>query len=271
MRRLSLEEVKVILVEILDVVADFCDKNGIRYWINSGSLLGAVRHKGFIPWDDDIDVGMLREDYDKFMESFNKSNSRYKFVCYELDEDFYLPYGKVMDTETVLYEPDKNGNKLSVNIDVFVYDNAPDDDRLVKKMFKKRDRLLFMATYSKGRRILPQDSLKNKIGKKVLNTVFSGVSRKKCVKKMIENSKSCNDKPSRRIGDFTGLRIFASDKHIFDSFTEVEFEGKMYKAPAGYDEWLTDLYGDYMQLPPAEKQVAHHKFEAYALDDKTNQ
>ena len=135
MKEIGVEDLKRIQLEILSVVAEFCEKNGIRYWIDSGTLLGAVRYGGYIPWDDDIDVGMLREDYDKFSEAFNKANEKYKFVCYENRKDFYLPHGKVCDSSTVLYEPDENGYKLSVNIDIFVYDNDPDDDEEFKKMY----------------------------------------------------------------------------------------------------------------------------------------
>lgn len=126
MKQMTIDEVKKVQLQILSHVAKFCDENGICYWIDSGTLLGAIRHKGYIPWDDDIDIGMLREDYDRFSEIFNKANSTYHFLCIENTPDFYLPHGKVCDSETILYEPDENGYKSAVNIDIFVYDNAPE-------------------------------------------------------------------------------------------------------------------------------------------------
>lgn len=266
MRRLSPEEVKKIQIEILDVVAAFCEENKINYWLDSGTLLGAVRHKGYIPWDDDIDLGMLREDYDKFMLLFNKNNTKYKFVCFENNNDYYLAFGKVIDTTTVLYEPDKNGSKLAINIDIFIYDNAPDDDKLVKKMYDRRDKLAYMALFSRGSQILPRDTFLKKAEKSLLHIVFLGVSSKKCVSKLVDNSKTYKNVTTRRVGNFTATTRIASDKRIFNSFVDVEFEGKFYKAPVGYDEWLTDFYGDYMQLPPADKRVSHHQYEAYLLD-----
>ena len=266
MKRLSNEEVKKTQIEILDIVSSFCDKNSIKYWLDTGTLLGAIRHKGYIPWDDDIDIGMLREDYDRFSQLFNNHNERYRFVCLDNTEDFYTAFGKVIDTKTILYEPDIHGSKLAVNIDVFVYDNAPDDDKLLKKMYNKRDRYMLMALFSRGSQILPSDSILKRIQKHVVHVATCGFSSKKLIVKAIENSKRYSDVETKRVGNFTSVSRIAVDKKVFDSFIDVEFEGKMYKAPAGYDEWLTDFYGDYMQLPPKDKQVSHHLYEAYLID-----
>ncbi len=266
MRRLNADEVKEIQIGILDVVASFCEKNQIKYWLNSGTLLGAVRHEGYIPWDDDIDIGMLREEYERFMKTFNKSNSRYRFLCFEDDDNYEYPYGKVIDSETVLYEPDKNGKKLSVNIDVFVVDAAPDDDETAKKMFDRRDRLRFRESFSRSKRVLPGESFPRKAVKCFFHFLYCRTPAKKYIKKMIDNSKQFYKQDKKRVGDFTGYARIVTDKTVFDSFIDVLFEGKEYKAPIGYDEWLTGIYGDYMQLPPEEKRVTHHKYEAYLLD-----
>lgn len=95
MKQLNEEEVKIYQLGILNTVTDFCEKNKIKYWLDSGTLLGAIRHKGYIPWDDDIDIGMLRVDFDRFMHTFNQEGGRYKFICNELDAACVYPYGKV--------------------------------------------------------------------------------------------------------------------------------------------------------------------------------
>ena len=139
MREILLDELKKTQIEILDVVDTFCRENNINYWLDSGTLLGAIRHGGYIPWDDDIDIGMLRKDYDIFLKKFNEKNERYKVYSIENNKNFPYPFGKVLDTHTILYEPNEQGVKLSVNIDVFIYDNAPNDDKIINKMYKKRD------------------------------------------------------------------------------------------------------------------------------------
>ena len=137
-RRITIEELKRVQLEILDMVTQFCDANGIRYWLDSGTLLGAIRHKGYIPWDDDIDLGMLREDYERFVSVFNESNDRYRVLSFEWNPDFGFPFAKVCDTTTVLYEPDERGRKMAINIDIFPYDRAPDDDAVANEMFDRR-------------------------------------------------------------------------------------------------------------------------------------
>ena len=261
MKKIDGEQLKKIQLEILDVVTQFCDANGIRYWLDSGTLLGAIRHKGYIPWDDDIDLGMLREDYERFLSTFNKFNHRYHAVSIEIDSNFYLPFAKVCDTSTVLYEPDENGYQLSVNIDIFVYDNAPDDDALVEKMYDKRDRLRTIYMYKTG--TIHSNNPVKSVLKWGRRTIYRICFPRNTIRLMAENSKKYAGCKTERVGNFTAFTRMACSKRVFDSFVEVEFEKKMYKAPVGYDEWLKSFYGDYMQLPPEEKRVTHHSFVAY--------
>ena len=267
MTKINVDELKKIQIEILNRVADFCDKNSIKYWIDCGTLLGAVRHQGYIPWDDDVDVGMLREDYDKFSQLFNTCNDRYQFICYENHPDFYLPHGKVCDTSTVLYEPDEEGYKLSVNIDIFVYDNVPDDDAEVVKMFDRRDKLRRLYQVRNEHISLKGNIVKGllKFARKVVYRVlYPGkdiVNR--VIGEMIQNSKKYVNVKTMRVGNFTSFSRTVCDKRVFNSFIELSFEGRKYKAPAGYDEWLRSFYGEYMQLPPANKRISHHSFKAF--------
>lgn len=264
MRNISIEELKKLQFDILCFVDDFCRKNEIHYWIDCGTLLGAVRHKGYIPWDDDIDIGMLREDYEKFIMLFPGSSDRYILKSAELNEDYFIPFGKVIDDNTILYEPDKNGYKLAVYIDVFVYDNAPDDEKILSKMFDRRDLLRRLNHAQTGyHRKTPMifKEIAYHIGKTILKVFPRGYFNKKS----IELCKQYNNKITKRIGNFTSETRMTGEKSIFENFVEIEFEGRLFKAPSGYDKWLHAFYGDYMKLPPKEKRVSHHEFEAFLL------
>ena len=266
MRKIDVEELKQTQLEILDVVANFCEENQINYWIDCGTLLGAIRHKGYIPWDDDIDVGMLRPDYDKFMKLFNEKNTRYKFHCIENDPKFFLPHGKVFDTETILYEPDEKSSKIAINIDIFVYDNAPDDDKLARKMlfysnfYNRCNIRRMMSTFSLLRR---DYSFPRRIIEHIISLCLRIFPRYYFVNKSIKNSRSCISQDTKRVGNFSSFTRMTCDKRVFNEFIDVEFEGRKYKAPIGYDEWLRSFYGDYMQFPPVEKRVSTHTFVAY--------
>lgn len=261
MRKINIDELKQIQIEILDVVADFCEKNNINYWLDFGTLIGAVRHKGYIPWDDDIDIGMLRKDFDKFMNTFNLENNRYKFYCYENNKDFLYPYGKVLDTNTILYEPDKKGNKISVNIDVFVFDNAPDDEKKIKKMFRKRDILRNLNTIKITHN--PKGNLFRRTMIHCLRIFLSVFPKDFFIKNMIKNSKKYSNLQTDKVGNFCGYMPVVAEKALVCSSITGEFEGKKYKIPSGYDKWLKCFFGDYMKLPPEEERVSHHRFEAY--------
>ena len=266
---LSLEELKRHQIGILDTVADFCNQNGIRYYLSGGTLLGAVRHKGYIPWDDDIDICMMREDYERFIHIFNSTSERYQVRSIENDPKFLREYGKVLDTQTLLYEPDENGKKLCVNIDLFIMDAAPDDDRIVQEMYDLRDRL-------RKKKILREQSKSQKVtGFHSLWYFIRGVfwrmvPERHYVRRLVKNAKRFCNPDSEYVGDFSGiyhgLPRTKVKRALFAETTLLEFEGKQYSAPADYDAWLTALYGDYMVLPPEEKRVSHHSFVAYSLE-----
>ena len=265
---------KKLQIEILDSVVKFCDENGIHYFLNGGTLLGAVRHQGYIPWDDDIDLGMLRPDYDDFIESFNKENKRYHFHCLETDPEYIYPSGRVYDENTELYEPDKRtGSKTAVSIDIFVMDNAPDDEKELKKMFMRH---FIYNKLNLGRVLPPLMPPNGNIFRKTIAyavRIFMNIipvfiiPKNYFAKKVIENAKSYVSEHTKRVGDFSGGHEVAIDREQLAGFTYGEFEGKQYKIPAGYDEWLTKLYGDYMKLPPKKDQVTHHHFEAFVKED----
>lgn len=274
MRRLTLDELKKNQLEILDVVAKFCDERGINYWLNAGTLIGAVRHKGYIPWDDDIDLGMLRPDYDRFMNEFNGWNPRYEFHSIENDPEFEFAFGKVFDNETVLHEPFGGLMDSAVNVDIFPVDNAPDDEKILQAIFKENHSCNVAANIlRKGIFGLVQGNIVRKICGHSYYLLWMAAhffpARSKrfyYLRKIAENAKRYANENTEKVGSFFGESRAVCKREILSNLTELEFEGKMYKAPAGYDEWLTLLYGDYMTPPPPEKRTSGHYIEAYRKD-----
>lgn len=262
MKEMNIDELKKCQLEILDYIVYFCDNNKINYFLDSGTLLGCIRHKGYIPWDDDIDIGMLRDDFDKFKSLFSERDN-YKFVSAELGNQYPYPFGKVLDMTTLLYEPDEKGIQSCVNIDIFVYDNAPDDEKEVNRMFNVRDfyTLLNSLQYSG---IYSESKLKMMVCD-MARSILKLFPRGYFAEKIILNEKKYMNKECSRVGNFSSVSRVVCTKDVFKEFLYGSFEGKKYKIPIGYDEWLRCFYGDYMELPPIEKQKSHHKFQAYKL------
>jgi lipopolysaccharide cholinephosphotransferase len=267
MKEISLKELKIKQLDILSYVSQFCKEHEINYWLDCGTLIGAIRHQGYIPWDDDIDVGMLRSDYEKFFRIFNSmSVAKYKLNSSGEGNVHIYAYGKVYDTSTIIYEPDENGIKSAVNIDIFVYDNAPDSKILTTLHYLKRDYFtgllgLRMMNYTPHGGMIRRGLIK--LGRILTAPIVQRKPIEYYVEKISHNAQHYNNINTKYLGNFTAKAKIHCRKYVFDSFIEVEFEGQRYNAPAKYDEWLKAFYGDYMRLPPVEKRVSHHRFVAY--------
>lgn len=267
MKKLSLQEIKDIELSILFHFDDFCKKNNLRYFLAYGTLLGAIRYKGFIPWDDDIDVLMPREDYLRLLKIYSDSD-KYKLLAYEKDRQLMFPYAKICDMETYKDEFSYESNiRLGLDIDIFPLDYWDDDLEKAKREAKNINKDMFSLGLTK---------LKKPDSVNPLKRFIKGIVIRCCklhgseyyVKRIIEKANRPEQKGSRYIGTkswcvYGERNIIPSD--AFSDVTEVEFEGRMIPAPKGYDAYLTCLYGDYLPEPPKEKQKTHHVFNAYKI------
>ena len=274
MRQIGVDELKRIQLEILDVVMKFCDEHDILCFLDGGTLLGAIRHKGFIPWDDDIDLAMLRPDYDKFMKLFNQENSRYQMHCVENDPEHFVHCAKVFDTNTVCYVPNRKiGYKSAVNVEIYVLDNAPDNDKALRKMFMWQyiylclHKARYLPAFAR-----PNGNIFRRLAAYAVRILMhmipeTIIPRGYFARKMMENSRRYVSEKTRRVGSFTGGHMLAMDREKFENYILADYEGRKFKAPSGYDEWLTKLYGDYM-TPPSEKdkETLHH-YETFVKDE----
>lgn len=258
---LGLTELKSIQLDILQDVHDYCMKNGIRYSLAYGSLLGAIRHKGFIPWDDDIDIFMLRKDYEKFMTSYE--SGRYKQIFRYRDTGILYPFGKVYDSKTELIEFTNNSISAGVFIDIFPMDEIPEGPCEEKKLRKKLKSLIKLKIIKDVR--INRRSAARAILLPLLKMIVSPIPYGLILRKYNAVLDHVNRMGSGILTDYntishTRIRI-PSDS--FGNLAPLKFEDREFLAFENADEVLTMLYGDYMCLPPIEQQITHHGFVAF--------
>ena len=249
-RLLSVDEMKEKEKAMLSFIDAYCRENNLRYWVCGGTLLGTVRHKGFIPWDDDIDVFLPMPDYLKFTESL-KNHPDYELMGYgtEGGEGFIEPFAKLLDRSTVLDENIGTIRKISaVWVDVFPLVGLPDDDG---------ERHLFFSEYREIEKSAWQDFYKTDGNLGVFKKWF--VKQKEYLHRYDFDS-------AGHVG-VLGTHYDERDstsRSVYNETVRMKFEDIEVNAPAGYKEYLSNLYGsDYMVLPPVEKRVVLHDIKAY--------
>lgn len=265
MKEIEIDELKRIQLDILKHIDEFCLKNGLTYFISGGTLIGAVRHKGFIPWDDDIDIMMKRDDYDKLIKLYlAKDKSCYKLYSFEQDKKFPYPYAKMDDSRTVLDEEITDSYKMGVNIDIFPIDTISDDINIQKTVVKRNKRWIQLITLKRVPIKRGRSLLKNAV-LALSHLITSFIPYSFIVLKIINNAKAAKCEKSAHCGCLVwgyGLKEIIPRRALAESI-RLPFEDCAFSAPKGYDMYLKSLFGNYMELPPVEKRQTHHSFKAY--------
>lgn len=267
MRKLNIEEAKKLELDILDFIDSFCKEHGINYCINYGTLIGAIRHKGFIPWDDDIDLSMTRENYEKFIQLFSEKQSRYKLLSLETDDQYFNNFIKIVDPTTKIIDTRNTKTYDSgIFIDIFPMDTF-NDTKVVDICYKLES--FKLLSFSKHKNIVYGDSkLKDLIRtlfwlllRPVSPRFFANQIEKQIQRYRVKNGKYIAFIPSKA----KEKEIFPRD--MFDELIKTPFEHLVLPAPKHFDTVLKQFYDDYMTVPPKEKQIYIHEFEAYKLED----
>ena len=261
-KELTENQVKSIQLEILDSIHEFCQNNAIPYVLWAGSLLGAVRHGGYIPWDDDIDIAIPRPDYNRFMKEYE--HKRFVARCITEDPEFCFTFGKVCDTYTELVENKYYKTPIGINVDVFPIDGLPKDEQSRKKhskiiMINKALIELKQMRFRKDRQLSKNVIL---LASKVLLLPFSYRKLTLCMNKRISKYDYDNSTIVCNLAWGIGERE-AIPKSVFQNRVLGSFENKEFYIPRDYNEVLKRRYGDYLTLPPKGERVSHHNYKAY--------
>lgn len=261
---------KSVLIDTFKAFDEFCKENDIRYFAAYGTLIGTVRHQGLIPWDDDIDVWMLPNDYEKFCSCRDAVKGHYAIMDSREKNYWLLSLVKFVDTNTTIWESEHFPCITGVYIDVFKLDEC--DPQAALSLREEYDKVSYSLTYAMMKHSCHEifSLLINGHSKKAFKYIIDSLYYRPFYKKFRRAYESCRMKIEESTGDYLvsydGLyrekEIFK--KEWFSSTIRMTFEELEINAPVGYHEILSQLYGNYMQLPPIDKQVSHHYF--YYLD-----
>lgn len=242
---------------ILKEVKQFCEKNEINYSLGAGTMLGAIRHQGFIPWDDDIDIFMMREDYELFIKKTKENGGRISdryIVKYPSSKKYFYPFLKVIDNQTVAFEADVVYMGLGLYVDIFPIDYCDGNFQKIVNNYciAQRELLRFIL-------------VDQRCGKRLLRKCYQFVSKYIWKKDLYYWKNKLQEKNEFQKKQYGGTLIWASagEKDLypidfFEGYTTVTFEGEQFQCFTRYDDILKHRYGDYMKLPPVEERASHH-------------
>ncbi len=255
------KQYKEKILEVLKYSISFFNKHDISWFIACGSAIGAVRHKGIIPWDDDIDIYMPREDYNKLFSVRDEMLSDgYRFICMK-DKGYPLAFGKISDNNTTVIENRRLPFNVGCYIDVFPLDLT---NRGMMSFGNKwmSFRMEYMKYRAKISRITIKgvfDDIKNKKNDTIkvipMKLALLFRSREKMLEQLLDMEASWNTSDGDRYVSFTESGMYMFPKEWFEKYIVVPFEDLNVRLPKFYDEYLTYIYGDYMKLPPIEERV----------------
>lgn len=269
MKGISNRDVQEIEKNILKYVRDTCINNGLRYYLAYGTLIGAIRHHGFIPWDDDIDIVMPRKDYLRLLNIINADNSYYKVVSVDTNSKFNAPLPKVIDTRTKIVQHYGfiEETELGLYIDVFLIDGAGDDYSFALGYYDEAYSIYRKWKAADTQFLQPNISKLHSLWRWSKNIRYKIKGYHYWLNELEKHNKKFSFDDSKYVSVLEagtpGAKRNVWPKSYFGDGVDVIFEGEKYKAPVEYDKLLRLEYGDYMTPPPKEFQVSHHYADVY--------
>ena len=260
MKANELKKLQSVEFDILRMIDEYCGKYHIQYSLYAGTALGAVRHKGFIPWDDDVDIAMTREEFNRFCHLWKKHPvDGYTLSCLRFDDSCSVCHAKVHKNDTVLLskgEIESIGHH-GIWLDIFPLDKVG-DRKNQRAVFRKAAELIVLARANTRSTI---DTPKKRITREIISLIPQSIRRKrirKILRWLSENNKSL-------ISDYSIVSLSATyafkyrfPEEMTKKTVQIEFNGKMFDIYSEYDQMLSTIYGDYMKLPPEDQRVCTH-------------
>ena len=265
MRLLSLREQQMLQLTILKEIHRICEENDIQYYLMYGTLIGAVRHNGFIPWDDDIDIVMMRPDYDRFVKvcECGALSENYVIQNRDTDPEFEFLISRIGMKGT--YSDDHSRRKLkSLNytyVDVFPLDNVPDSETDQKK-HKKRLAFLQQSLHYRMNYHYYHNTKFKLVLKTIWSLPFKIIPLSKYMRDMEGEIKKYNNVDTKKCAMFCGRYGYERESYLKSDFMPAKlltFEDSKFFVPKKYDNILKHIYGDYMKLPPESERIIRHR------------
>ena len=268
---LNLDEIHAILADMLRQVDRICKAEGITYFLSGGTLLGAIRPKGFIPWDDDIDLMMPRPEFERFLRSAAKHlPPRYTLAFPGLTPDYAFPWIRIHDNHTAIADSGmQKARTQTLFLDIFPIDGLPSNPKLSELFFRDIRLHDILLKCARKKDLYPDERLK------WLKRPLMALTRLR----KLENYALSLDRAAKRLSfekaRYAGVCVVTHygsrermPAEVFRGSVDVPFEGESYPAPIGYDTYLHGLYGDYMQLPPEDKRGSLHNIKAMIVSEE---
>ena len=259
---MTLDESKRIQVEMLRELDTFCRAHDIKYSVAYGTLIGAVRHKGFIPWDDDIDVTMVRTEFEKFLNLW--SSEKYQLIkpMRKIRWEFFA---RIIDPNTYVKFDKFPESPFGVWLTIFPVDSRPDNEKEWREQKRKIDLYATLARFKCT--VLTQDKFRN-LFKRISHLITAPLSLKRINEKVLQYATEYEGrKTDKKIVWVAFNRYEQYPSSLFDNYLDLQFEDISVRAMTGYDTYLRTAYGDYMQLPPIEQQQPSHDYTAYYINE----
>lgn len=266
-KALTLEQIHKGTLTIYEKIVEICEELEINHFITYGTLLGAVRHKGYIPWDDDFDIMMFREDYDKFLEYCNNNETHpYKLINYNNDSQYTFAISRFCDLNYEMVLDDGNPTNMGMFIDVYPYDGMGNylDASIMKRIDRRNKRLSLGLYYSNKNNTVPkQGSIFKRLARRVFCIYAQVMGRDYFINAIEKAAHKYTIEESEFIDCVIWDCTQCMKKEWFLETVELDFENLKVKAPKHYDEILKGWYGDYMTMPPENQRVPSHQYKLY--------